>query len=319
MHLRSRRLLVAVILLSACVGFEPRAVAEEGSEPTVLRWLQDGDGVLVGNRWIARTDDSPERLPAPSESMREDPRDWRASLSPDGGTVLWSDGETELQVVRLGGSDPQSIQVPLWIRPPDEWPVEIMPFWRSPNELWVEQIARSPTGCGPPQGACATYRIDSRTWRFEEPTECAHSSYMFMHAIEPSGPDSWAVHASEDGAGAVDLVSRRRPGESLGSFEIEPRLEQVEHVRPDLALVVTPCELDLEQRACVDGSERWTLYRWVPAAEGGGATLTPDGREFPAGARLSPDGDRIAWMERDRVCIRWLSGGAPDCIAAPRE
>jgi hypothetical protein len=307
-----------VILLGICMAFVPTLHAEEGSESTALRWLQDGDGVLVGNRWIARTDGSSERLPGPSEWGSE-PRSWHASLSPDGGSVLWSDGETELQVVRLGGSDEQSIPVPLWIRPPEEWRPEILPFWRSPNELWVEQVAHSPTRCGPSQHACATYRIDSRTWRLEESTECATSSFMFMRDIEPSGPDSWAVHASGDGAGAVDLVSRMRPGESLASFEIMPPLEQVEHVRSDLALVVTPCELDLEQRVCIEGSERWTLYRWVPASDGGKPTLMPDGRDLPTGARVSPGGDRIAWMERDQVCIRSLSGGTPDCRAEPRE
>jgi len=281
------------------------AAPEETSQ---LRWLARGDGVVVADRWIVRTNGTTESLPQPIRYSAEETRRWSVSISPDGGSVLWHDGSPDLQLGRLGAWDFQGVRVPLWVTPPsEEWSEQTTP-------LWMTQVASSPSGCGPPERACATYRVDSRTWRLEE--SCPASSYFYVGDVEPSGPSSWATFSY-----GVDLVSRSRPDELLGTLDLDERIEQVEHVRPDLALVVLPCEVDNEQRLCTDAARRWALYRWTPEAP---ATETEPAlelvtRDLPRGARVSPRGDRIAWMQGEHLCTRALPSGTPRCIAPPRE
>ncbi len=292
-----RALTLAVLLApGACTPAESRGGVAAGptAEVTALRWFRDGKQILIAPRWVARSATLDLR---PIDAGAEGRSGWSVSVSPGGRTLLWFDGDRRFELLSLDTSSRESVAVPVWLTQGELLNVL---GWVADDEISLVQLDRS----NPAIRACGRFDPASRAWRQIESERCIDGSFYRISAFELAGPDTVVVYSSGEGINAVDLVSTSAASRTLGSFETPaPAPVQVVRFGPAEALVVMQCELDLATRDCVEAAaSSWALYRW---------TLGPDvlsllARGLPTGARLSPDGSRIAWIEGSDLCVRAL-------------
>jgi hypothetical protein len=322
----SRKAIAAAAAACVAVVFacgEPRSDAsgQPGSAERTLQWAMSGDTLVVGDRWLYEVSDrSFTRLDPPDAT---DEATWRASLSASGDRILWFDGDDRIIVEeRFGARSRVQTEIPVWIGAEPSLASEPfnVPFWAQGGRVIVQQLDVT----DPTRQACGDLKPATGKWTRIKREGCLTGGFYFVAKIEPIRGDVFAVYSSAEGANAVDVqrcseVAAICPEAPLGELiTLSHAPAQVAVIGGELR-VLFPCTLMEETGDCpLDANldrDAWTLYAWQPPDR----SLVPLRTGLPAGARLSPTGDRIAWRRDADICLRELGSSREACTALPER
>ena len=298
-------------MVGVCLGL----LATAGSaRPEALQFLPDGVRVLVDHAQVLdlRTGErAAVGLPLVSASAG------------DGATVAYAfslDG-TRLAAIRDGrllvaasvarpGARPLAdVRLPRFVGKGDDAPGSHL-FWTSATTVYVHQLL-------PNQGlhGCGVYSLDAGAF-LPAPRCVEPEQFINIFELEALAGGRLVIHSAAEGASAVevgryDAVQGFTSEWSLALPLGSPHPEL--HVARDgTLLVATACRLDAPPvTTCLDEAPRRVYLRSA-------AGFVRAGTDWPAGAVLSPDGQRVAVRDGARVCVTSaVRRAARRCHAGP--
>lgn len=298
-----------------------------------LRWLPDGEKLLVEGRWLFHAGSGAfTRITCPAldgssagdcEAMVFAPSGERALVVAEGGFRLGRpEGpfgpRVELPVAARGSNEGQSCHLAAWL---------------SERTIFFQTIDLGDRSRSRPRPRCRLY--DTDTGRWHSPAACISAGMLCLTSAD-LGPGQWlAVHSDMEGIASVDLVRydprSGRGGNAVQSIRLDASKAWIRFApggsRVDL---VSPCRAcdgsqgaactspEQPALACFDppDPERWNLYALSLTGKGRLELLRSD---LPPGAALDPRHDRFAWVRGSSLCVGDPRDHAPRCFALPAK
>lgn len=305
--------------------------ADPPSEIADLRWLPDGERLLVERRWLFHA--------GSGTFTRITCRAPDGSTAGDCGTMAFApSGERALVLAegafRLGRPDGPfgpRVPLPLAARASNEGATCQFAFWLSERTIFFQRIVFGGESESGPRAHCWLYDTHTREWH--SPGACISAGILCLTSAD-RGPGRWlAVHSDMEGIAFVDFLRydprSGRPGGAAQSIRLDASKAWIRFTPGGLRVdLVSPCRAcdgsqgaacagpEQPELACFDppDPEHWNLYALLLAGKGRLELVRSD---LPPGAALDPRHDRFAWVREGALCIGDPRDHAPPCYALP--